>query len=109
MTWNPQLPEMPVGDNGDVLHYPERYLMKNGGRWETWHNPWYGELRIDGMTNGRSAKYLNLVDANGRKYPMFISDLVAGINNGTLTIEAGVLSGYWTGSKRGSNYGIKTV
>jgi hypothetical protein len=40
---------------------------------------------------------------------MFISDLVAGINNGTLTIEAGVLSGYWTGSKRGSNYGIKTV
>jgi hypothetical protein len=107
--WNPKAPEMPVDNKGNVLHYPASYHMKDGGGWVTWQMPWYAELILDGSTSGRSAKYLNLVDDDGKNYPMFVTDLVQGIQKGTLEVSGGKFKGWWTGSKRGANYGIKTV
>lgn len=109
-TWNPHIPEVPVDDNGNWLSYPS-YLHKG---WETVPQPFYAEFEIDGMHVGRSAKNVILKDVNtGKTYPMFIADLVKGIQNGDFTIEqhagTGRISGWWTGSKRGANYGIKAI
>lgn len=110
-TWNPHLPEMPVDKDGNVLHYPDNWEMRQtGAGWEVWHQPFYAHMTLDGTISGRSAKYYILKDdKTGKHYPMFVSDLFKMINERTVTIEAGILHGWWTGSKKGSNYGIKTV
>lgn len=103
--WNPKAPKVPVDKEGNFLHYPS-YEHDD---WYDIPEPFFAVMSISKMTNGRSAKYLNLVDERGKEYPMFVSDLVKGITEQTLTVNGGHLVGYWTGSKRGSNYGIKTV
>ena len=111
-TWNPKLPEVPVDRDGNWISYPANY---NLGGWEVIHQPFFAVMTIDGMHVGRSAKNVILKDENGKTYPMFIADLVAGIQKGTLAVssnndgEPGTISAYWTGSKRGANYGIKAV
>ena len=82
--------------------------------WEAVFQPFYAEFVIDGMQTGRSSKLVILKDiGSGKKYPMFVSDLVKGVQNGDFTLEqrkdGGRLIGWWTGSKRGANYGIKAV
>lgn len=80
------------------------------GGWEA-VKPFYARMTIDGMETGRSAKRVILVDENGRKYPMFVADLVKGIQKGTFEVHTtldgeGIIEAWWTASKRGSNYGI---
>lgn len=102
--WNPKLPEMPVDKDGNWIDFPG--YGQHG--WEVVHAPFHAYMTIDGMRTGRSSKKVILVDdKTGKQYPMFVADLVKAIQNSTITIEAGVLSGWWTGSKRGANYGIK--
>lgn len=103
--WDRHHPQVPVDDDGNMLHYPHY----RNDKWEHLY-PFYAEMKIDGMTSGRSAKYLNLRDqATGRTYPMFVSDIVAGINSGLLTIKDTVLYAWWGAAKKGANYGIKPV
>jgi len=64
-------------------------------------------MRFVSMRSGRSAKYLIIEDEAGRSYPMFITDFLTAVQN--FDIINGVMDAYWTGSKRGSNYGIKVV
>ena len=109
-TWNPKLPEVPVDNDGNWLHYP---TYEHTG-WETIHQPFFDRMIMGGMVTGRSAKYLILKSTTtGKDYPMFISDLLAGIQKGLLSVESvegeGYVSAHWTGSKRGANYGIKAV
>lgn len=106
--WNPKRPQMPLDKNGNWQNY--------GGYacgWETVHQPFYAEFEVDGMRTGRSSKIVVLRDRNtGRSYPMFVADLVKGIQHGDFEVsggDGGTISGWWTGSKRGANYGIKAV
>lgn len=108
--WNPNLPEMPVDEKGNWLDW----AGYTHGRWETIYQPFYAELVIDGMRTGRSSKKVILKDIkSGRTYPMFVSDLVKGVQDGDFTLQpradGGRLIGWWTGSKRGANYGIKAI
>lgn len=108
--WNPNKPTMPVDQNGNWINYPG--YGQHG--WETVEYPFYAEFVIDGMQTGRSSKIVILKDiSSGKTYPMFVADLVKGVQRGDFTLEqrkdGGRLIGYWTGSKRGANYGIKAV
>jgi len=101
---------MPTDQDGNWLSYPD---YKHKG-WETIHQPFWAVMKVTGMTTGRSSKVVDLQDINtGKKYPMFVADLIKGIQTGTLDIKSSNGEGYitanWTGSKRGSNYGIKAV
>lgn len=103
--WNPKSPEVPVDKDGNWLHYPEYWQMKDGGGWER-IVPFEAELVIDSMRSGRSAKYVILKNTDtGLTYPMFITDLLKYLESAT--VVKGVLKGRWTASKRGQNYGIK--
>jgi hypothetical protein len=111
--WNPKIPEVPVDKDGNWLNFPSTW---NGGGWEKVLQPFYAVMEIDGMRTGRSSKIVILKDVEtGKTYPMFVSDLVDGIAKGNFEIrpatptEGGRIVAYWTGSKRGANYGIKAV
>lgn len=106
--WNPHLPEMPVDEKGNWMDYP--YGWPKLARWETVHQPFYAEFTINGMRTGRSSKKVILEDTRtGKFYPMFVGDMVKGIQEGNFLVAGGIIKGYWTGSKRGANYGIKAV
>ena len=107
--WNPRKPEVPVDRNGDWMAYP-------GYGQQSWEpvRPFHARMTIDGMESGRSAKRVILKDDKGRKYPMFVADLVKGIQMGTLEVHSGVdspgtITAWWTASKRGANYGIAST
>ncbi len=111
--WNAKAPEVPVDKDGNWLHYPDWYYMRDGGGWQR-VQPFDAVFRIKEIVSGRSAKYLTLEDINtGKKYPMFIADLVKIIQAGAVGVYAqnseGVITGTWTASKRGANFGIKAV
>lgn len=109
--WNPNIPEMPVDKDGNWMDYP---VYGHVG-WETIHQPFYARMQVDGMRTGRSSKKIILKDVDtGKTYPMFVSDMVAAFQVGSFQIStdedgAGIITAYWTGAKRGANYGIKPV
>lgn len=107
-TWNPRRPMVPVDKDGNWLAYPDFRTAS----WEA-VRPFFAQLTIDGMETGRSAKRVIFKDANGKKYPMFVADLVKGIQKGTFAITptdgGGVVSAWWTATKRGANYGIQAT
>lgn len=85
-------------------------------RWLKIDQPFYATMAIDGMRTGRSSKKVILIDDKGILYPMFVADLVKGIKNGSLEVSTstdpevgGMLTAWWTGSKMGANYGIRSV
>ena len=105
-TWNPHLPEVPVDEKGNWLAYPT-YEHKG---WETIYQPFPATLEIVRMETGRSAKRIILRDVERNKtYPMFVADLLTSIQHGRIVVAGGRLTGYWTASKKGANYGIKAV
>lgn len=95
---------------GSLLHWPG-----DGSWWEPGMNgakPTYemvearnftARLTCDQMRSGRSAKYVIWQDAEGRTFPMFITDLVKALPY----IQGGVLETEFTFCKRGQNYGIR--
>lgn len=108
--WNPHRPQMPVDKDGNWISYPGYGHLG----WQEIIEPFYAEFVIDGMRTGRSSKVVILKDVkSGFSAPMFVADLVKGIQNGEFTVEqradGGRIIGWWTGSKRGANYGIKAV
>jgi hypothetical protein len=58
-----------------------------------------------GFERGRSAAHAIWRDPPGRTFPMFLCDLETLIYEGIR--EGGSVSGRWTFTKRGANYGIK--
>lgn len=110
--WNAKLPQMPVDANGNWISYPGY----NKAGWEAVHQPFYAIMEVDHMETGRSSKIVVLKDTKtGKTYPMFIGDLVKGLKNGDFDVQGGsenspgLITAWWTGSKRGANYGIKAV
>jgi hypothetical protein len=74
-----------------------------------WHDNdvFHATMSIEeGVTSGRSAKYLHLKDViTGVRYPIFVADFLDLALNSL--IDHGVVSGRWVGQKRGKNYGIR--
>lgn len=105
MNWDAKNPSVPVDEDGNWLHYPDYCLAQ----WQT-VTPFFDALEVAGMQTGRSSKIVILKDPiSGKTYPMFVADLVKGIIEKSLTIRDGKIAAIWTASKRGKNYGIKTV
>lgn len=104
--WNPNTPEVPVDADGNWMSYPGY----GQAGWALVGQPWADEFIIDHMETGRSSKIVILRSLHTeRTYPMFVADLVKGIQQGLFDVEDGHLIGIWTASKRGANYGIKAV
>jgi len=103
--WDAKNPRVPVDKDGNWQAFPMHY---NTDRWVN-VLPWVSRMTIDGMRTGRSSKVVVLKDDAGVTYPMFVADLVKGIQEGTLNIDKGTITAVWTASKRGANYGIKAT
>lgn len=116
--------QAPFDIHGNLMHYPQtQYVTAPEAKWiegkgydiptqhiqPDWREvvPFYATMTLDtGVTSGRSAKYINWTDEKGRRYPMFVADVVGLITSG-IRIEDGKVSGLWVVCKRGENYGIK--
>lgn len=101
-TWNAKFPEVPVDKDGNWLQYPSYQQTE----WKP-VDPFHARMSVVGMYSGRSAKGIYLNDDTGKKYPMFVSDLVAALQNDGLVMEDGWMIGWWTAGKRGANYGVR--
>ena len=102
--WDAKNPEVPVDSSGNWMSYPY-YGEQEWVRVE----PFFAIMEIDGMRTGRSSKVVILKDDKDKYYPMFVADLVKGIRENTLTVRNGKLIANWTASKRGANYGIRSI
>lgn len=102
--WNPKRPTVPVDAKGNWLHYPSWYEQNATALVE----PFDAVLEVVQMNTGRSAKYVTLRNVETNiTYPMFVSDLLDVVRYGE--VSKGRMTGRWTVSKRGQNYGIKIV
>ncbi len=102
---------VPFTAAGHLCHFEgDGYRWDNGERtgpeWRP-NAPFRNVLRMTGMHSGRSAKYVELTDRDGYRYPMFVTDLLDLLERSGSGVRAG-----WTGSevwivrKRGRNYGL---
>lgn len=83
------------------------YRRVDSGEWRD-NYVFHATLTVTGTTRGRSAARINLQDEEGRKYEMFLTDVVDLLINAP-TVAYGMIEADWTFSKRGSNYGIKVA
>lgn len=102
--WDAKNPHVPVDNDGNWLSYP---AWNHAGWLKV--KPFHATLTVDSVRTGRSSKVVVLVDDAGKSYPMFVADLVKGIKDGSLEIVAGQITATWTVSKRGANYGIRSI
>lgn len=102
------LTEAPYDSRGNLLHWADP--NQRPGTWAAAHEwrpnePMELRLTIDGVTSGRSAKYVTWTGADGKVYPMFVSDIVEMFRDG-ITVTAGQVQGVFKVRKRGENYGL---
>jgi len=116
----------PFDRQGSLMHYPQdQYVLSSDAVWvegkgynppakvvpPDWREvvPFYATMKLDNsVTSGRSAKYVHWTDFKGKRYPMFVTDIVGLITSG-VRIEDNEVSGFWVVCKRGANYGIRFV
>lgn len=103
----------PFAADGSLLHYANPYRpcppvpgtsVGGGTHWRV-VEPFDATLTIAAMHSGRSAKYTEWTDTDGRRYPMFVADLIALLSDAV--IVRGTVSGTWIVRKRGENYGVR--
>lgn len=99
--WNPKDPHAPFNENGDLMHYPEGWYTNIEWRKV---EPFQGRLRLEGYARGRSAAYFYWLDGQGHRYPMFLADVAALLQE--RDVVAGEVHGWWRVVKRGQNYGL---
>ncbi len=70
------------------------------------NKPFQATMKIEGFSRGRSAANFDVEDENGRKYTIFMKDLLYILENHT--VSKGKIEGLtWCFCKRGQNYGIQ--
>lgn len=123
MSAKTKVDEAPFTEDGSLMHFPENrqdytnaVRLKVGYGWEVppvivgpdWRPnvPFVATLRLASTRRGRSAAYFIWQDEAGREFPMFISDMLALIQGGTI-VANGVVTAHWIVTKRGANYGIR--
>jgi hypothetical protein len=93
--------QIPFDKDGNLMGYPEEW---RGIEWRD-NYQFTDTLKLDHYYRGRSAAGLYMASAiTGHRYQMFLRDFEDLINN--TVIDHGVVSGRWTFTKRGANYGI---
>lgn len=113
----------PFDRSGNLMHYPQDQCDYSGVTYTngvrsgspTWfppdwrpNEPFEAVMTIElGVTSGRSAKYVHWRDQDGHQFPMFVTDLVDVVANGS--ISQGAVRGLWMVAKRGANYGLRLV
>jgi hypothetical protein len=96
--------KIPFDTDGNLMGYPEQW------RDIVWRDNYQFDdvLKFDSYYRGRSAAGMFMVSTTtGSHYQMFLRDFEDLIN--TVIIDHGVVSGRWTFTKRGANYGIMLV
>lgn len=102
MVMKNSLKEAPFDSRGDLLHYSD-HRWAGGAEWRP-NEPMELQLAIDEVRSGRSAKYLMWTDADGRAYPMFVSDLIDLMREAD--IVHGTVHALFQVRKRGQNFGL---
>lgn len=93
--------EVPYDADGNLLHFADRWAVPD--RWVP-NEPFRACLEVEGTVSGRSAKYLIWRGTDGRRFPMFVADLVDLLRRTDVTM--GVVEATWIVRKRGQNYGV---
>ena len=99
----------PYDESGNLLHWvpPPGYSWGQPAEWRA-NVPFEAYMTIVAIESGRSAKYLMLVDEAGRRYPMFIADLVDALK-GAGAAQGQFIARWWMVAKRGQNYGVRVA
>lgn len=101
--------QIPFGKNGDQQHYPERYYTGVPGVFEEpeWrdNSVFPDTLTYKSYCRGRSAAYFEFTRQDGTTACMFLTDMEKVIPH----MVKGVVTGQFTFTKRGQNYGIQLV
>lgn len=94
MTWDRTAP---YDDKGSLLHYP--------GNQPIWKpiEDFQATLVYQTYNRGRSAAYFTFADKKGVEYPVFMKEFDEII----LRMVVGMVTGTWTVTKRGRNFGLK--
>ncbi|WP_238009469.1 hypothetical protein KZZ52_26640 [Dactylosporangium sp. AC04546] len=92
--------EVPYDGDGNLLHYVDPWATPTMRP----NEPFKAALQVEMMESGRSAKYLIWRDGDGRRFPMFIIDLVDMLQRAE--VLQGAVEATWIVRKRGQNYGI---
>lgn len=98
--WDPKKPVVPIGSDGALVSYPNY-----GGEWAELV-PFDATLTLIDTARGRSSLIFRWETEDGRRWPMFASDVADLIRRGSFG-EGGTVTGTWTASKKGANYGLK--
>jgi hypothetical protein len=93
----------PFYADGSLMHFVHR--DSDVAEWRD-NEPFHEMLTLDGAVRGMSAARLRWYAEGGRRFEMFLTDLVDMINR-TPNLYKGAISGWWMVSKRGRNYGIR--
>lgn len=99
----PSYTEAPFDEDGNLLTYPRAWF----GEAVVWKpiEPFDASLKLIGAERGRSAAHFIWEDNEGREYPMFLTDMIALLQQNV--VEYGwCCNATWTIKKRGSNFGI---
>lgn len=90
-------------ESGDLEHYAGH----EGDKYYEWRKNYMfsDTLTLIQMHRGRSAKYVEWMDSEGRTYPMFVKDFLDLAMNHK--IVKGKATGQWTFQKRGQNFGVR--
>lgn len=113
--------QVPFDDEGNQLHYPLHRWAYNPNHPDANSGGYYRQdpiikdnyefmatMKFEDIQRGRSAAYFHLTDAQGKKYTMFMTDLLDLLKRAR-RIESGEVTGKWTFCKRGANFGVKLV
>jgi hypothetical protein len=109
--------KIPFDGEGNMLHYPESYLMSPNpkyapdrvpGEWRD-NEPFQARLELVGFQRGRSAAYFMWRDEEGHTYPMFLVELERLLRTGYGVVDGRTELSFWEGRKQGNNYSITWV
>jgi hypothetical protein len=98
----------PFDKEGALMHYarygygPDHYYGAH--EWRV-PEPIALRLTLEQTERGRSAAYFIWLDDEGRRWPMFMTDLAHLLHHGT--VAQGVADGMWIPRKRGENFGLR--
>lgn len=89
---------------GVLVTYPDPWALRQGTVQMRPIEPFTATLTATSVERGRSSAVFYWADEQGRAWPMFLTDLLALLQ--TTVVDHGQVTGTWTVTKRGRNYGI---
>lgn len=99
MSWDSANPIVPFDEYGNMLDYPAYDSVMRPVQ------PFDARMTLVGAERGRSAARFLWQDEQGRRWPMFLTDMLDLIQRGEI-LEGSTRVERWTVRKRGMNYGL---